>query len=217
MTRLGLAGHGTAGYDQTRQGKTREFDRGSAWLGSAGRGTATQRKTRQGNKMNDGNDKLVIRTNMLRETLMLIEVLRVGEVGDTITDDQLFNYCGKRCGSHEEGCGNLQSAIRYVEREFHLLWKRVRKGGYIKCLDPSEAVAHVSSTIRRCGKAMRRSAKQMQCFDPARLSSGDATAARAIAAQIATMTLLTSGDTRKRLEVKAVAADPARLLAALLG
>lgn len=70
-------------------------------------------------------------------TAQLIEKLKDGKPGDTLTDVQLAEVCGHPTGVGEQGYCYLQTAIKYV-RKLGIVWERLRGGGCVKCLEPVE-------------------------------------------------------------------------------
>jgi hypothetical protein len=93
-------------------------------------------------------------------TQLLIELLKGGKIGDVFTDAQLKACCERNTAPGGDGYGYLMSAIRYVEREHGIVWKRVTGAGQIQCLGPAE-VATVAdsvrkSTYRRSKRAVRQ-------------------------------------------------------------
>lgn len=91
-------------------------------------------------------------------TAKLIERLQEGDVGDTVTDDELTEYCGRDTRPNGDGYSNLLSAIRYVTHHHDIVWDRQVGEGYLKALNSSERLSlterrrkHIHGTSRRAG------------------------------------------------------------------
>lgn len=102
------------------------------------------------------------------ETLLLLAklsqmtpgtMLRYGELSAVVAGDV-----------QRERAHNLASAIRICEREYGLLFGRVRGEG-VRCLTPSEAVSIGPAAIRSAGRKARRTVKRMSLIEYDKLSA----------------------------------------------
>jgi len=93
---------------------------------------------------------------MRRATVLLIERLKQGKPGDSLTDAELTALCGKdtravcQDGTRKagDGYGYLQTAMRHCLREYGILWRRVVGEGRVECI-PNEAKVEVANAVRR--------------------------------------------------------------------
>jgi hypothetical protein len=97
-------------------------------------------------------------SGMSLTTARLIERLRQGQVGDTVSDEELTELCGRNTRPDGDGYNNLLSAIRYVTRNHGVVWERQVGENYLKALDSTERLSlverrrkHVHRTSRRAG------------------------------------------------------------------
>ena len=97
-----------------------------------------------------------VQQGMRLATAKLIEALKDGKVGDVLTDEEMFAICERKTMPDVDGYGNLQSAIRHVEKNYGLVWRRVAGARCIKCLDGVERCGVIASNRRHIGKVARR-------------------------------------------------------------
>lgn len=99
--------------------------------------------------MDETNDKLRhITPGMALPTVQLIERLKAGKPGDTLTDEQLEDACGHDTRPSGKGYTYLMSAIRHCRRNFGVNWQRIPRGDSIRCLVPGETVESVERIQR---------------------------------------------------------------------
>lgn len=158
-----------------------------------------------------------VRTNMSLFTVKLIECLRAGKVGDVLTDEKLSAICEKDVSPNGAGYTNLDSAKKYVEREYGLVWKRIYGEGCLKCIGAAEIVANLESEVRSAGRRMRRAADRSTLVDVSSLPEADRPAAYAVATQARMMAIFSHRDTRKQLQrEERVEVDSKKLLDAVM-
>lgn len=133
-------------------------------------------------------------------TVKLIEVMKVGKIGNVLTDAQLTAACGKDTGVTGDGYANLQSAIRYVRRNHSLVWERVYKEHCIKCLGSFEIVGSTRRTQRKIHKASGVAIGKLKVADPNALDDEKRKEYFAQIAQFGTLRQFSSVSTTKALE-----------------
>jgi len=149
-------------------------------------------------------------------TARLIEAMKEGVVGDVLTDEDLTARCGKATDTNGSGYGNLQSAIRYIERNYNLVWRRVRDEACIKCLAPGEVISTVQSELLRIGRRSRRAVVTGSTVPIDALGAVQKAELLTTIAQHGTIALMSKKNTAKELQARGVthAMDQSRLLAA---
>ena len=149
-------------------------------------------------------------------TAKLIELLRSGKVGDQLTDEQLQQDCGKDCRPGGPGYGSLTTAIRRVERDHSLVWRRVRGADMIACYDDVEKCGLVRSELAKVKRRSRKALLVANQVDREKLNGEDVSVFLANSAILGTITLMTAPNTIKKLSARKteVTPDLPRLLAA---
>lgn len=146
--------------------------------------------------------------NLSPAAAKLVDRLKTGKPGELLTDEALSAIAGRDCSVGGNGYACLQTAIRKVERDFAIVWRREAKAGAIKCLAPSE-VAEVANGYRRhIGKTSRRAVRVLNTIDPNLLPEKERPAAHATAAQLGAIAMFASGDTTKKLAARNIAQAP---------
>ena len=102
-------------------------------------------------------------------TSRLINRLKDGKIGDMITDEELSKVAGVEITSTSKNAANLRSAIRNVQREYRLVWKRQFRAGYIKCCDALEVTNHCGKSIEQVARKSRYTVKTLLCADATKL------------------------------------------------
>lgn len=95
-------------------------------------------------------------------TAKLVEVLKEGPIGRTISADELTKAAERDVRPRGKGYASLRSAIRHVLRVYGLQWGWIRGAGAVKCMDANEindAVdSHAKHVRRISGVAFRKGA-----------------------------------------------------------
>lgn len=148
-------------------------------------------------------------------TCQIIERLKDGTPGDTITDEDMLAVTGGKATDPDgPAYQNVLNAIDYVRTHFGRTWKRVPKTNAIKCLEPSEIVAVGRTGLRLVRRTARRATRSLASIDVNALESGERTEAAALAAQLGTLVVFADAGTTKKLETRSVNSvpDPSRVL-----
>ena len=159
-----------------------------------------------------------VRPGMRLETVRLIELLKKGTIGDTLTDEQLTKACGQDTRVGQKGYPYLRSATNNVlNNPPYLVWQRVTGAGIIKCLGPTEVAGVADATRRSTLKREKRAVCQMRAV----YDEGTDQEKRALSERIAihsTLAAFSTGHTAKKLAARnfTEAPDPARLLEAIV-
>ena len=133
----------------------------------------------------------------------LVEALRQGKPGDTYTDEQLQEICGKATGAGDPGYGALCSAINHVRNNNGRVWQRIRSAGAIRCLDADETVVNVGSDMRSLRTRARRAASKLQTVDTAKIKDPEnKTRAMVLGAMFGAIRTVSSTTTLKSLGVR---------------
>ena len=106
-------------------------------------------------------------------TKQLIDVMKTGKQGDTLTAKELKDACGRNVKSGEDGYANLASAIRHCINNYNLVWKWIKGLDGIRCLGPTEIVS-VSETDRKSiSRRAKRSCRKLATIDDGKLADGE--------------------------------------------
>ena len=150
-------------------------------------------------------------------TMKLIEALKEGKIGDTFTDEALYEICGRNTACDQPGYGNLQTAIRHCVRNHGIVWRRVRDANQIKCLSNCERIEVGEIERRRIHKRAQRATKIMQTVDTSKLGNDDRIRFNITAAQLGMLAMLASKGAATKLSVRDISTpiDMKKMLAAL--
>lgn len=134
----------------------------------------------------------------------LVEKLKDGKAGDTLTDEQLAAICGKATGPNQPGYSSLQSAISHVRSNHGLTWQRLPKANAIRCLNAEETVESVTGDLRSIKKKSRRAASKLRTVDPSKIKD-DSTRHKVtvLGAMMGALQVMAAGATVAKLEVRA--------------
>jgi len=152
-------------------------------------------------------------------TMRLIDVLKKGEPGDLLTDEQLSGACGRQTAVGGDGYNNLQTAIRYCKREHGLNWARQVGAGAVKCLNGKEGVVagrYELGVVRRRSKRAVQTLQNATTLDD--LDDQERSRCNALMSQHATLAIMAQSETTKKLAARNAAnpVDPKRLLQAMI-
>lgn len=157
-----------------------------------------------------------VQQGMGLETAKLIELLKGGKVGDVLTDEEMFAICERKTMPGGDGYGNLQSAIKHVETNYGLVWRRVKMTGSIKCYDDQEKYGVIGSMRRHIGKVSRRALVVGRSIQVDELPESERTEALVQVAQLKAIEQFSRTEMTKRLVARKATAAPdmAKLLQA---
>ena len=170
----------------------------------------------EANDVNSNLQRMTHFPGVTAATAQLVDVLRRGKAGDTATDDQLCGVVGASCAVGGPHYGHLQSAIRISRRQYGVVWQRVPKAGYLKCLDAGERVTLSKCVTERVHKLARRGVQILATVDPAQLDDKQRSEFGAQLAIAGTLAAMSTTTTRRAFVDHGVtqAAELPKLLAA---
>lgn len=142
-------------------------------------------------------------------TAQLVELLKVGKPGDTLTDEQLTAHCGRDTSPEGKGYGNLQTAIKHVaSSDTPVVWERIRGANAIKCLTGSETTTSVQRDLTSVRRRSYRAVKKLKAIDMGSLSPTEVSKVNVLSAQVGTIAAFAKPDTTKKLEARQVQSVP---------
>ena len=145
--------------------------------------------------------QVVPRHGMLGDVAcLLVERLKIGKPGDTVTDEELSEICGRDTQNGGKGYQSLRTAINYVSQHYQVIWSRVYGGHQLKCMDSDERVALTRSGLKSIKRKATRTANIVASIDTSKLEPDQAKETNALAAQLGCITLFASTSTTKKLE-----------------
>ena len=133
-------------------------------------------------------------------TVKLIEAMKDKKPGDIYDDAALKSISGRDCSCTGDGYPSLRSAIRHVRRNHGLVWERVIKSGFIKCLKPPETLSSVGRDGRRIHRIAGVQISKLKAVDPNQLEGEKRTEYFARLAQSGTLRQFSGASTVKALE-----------------
>jgi len=132
-------------------------------------------------------------------TAKLIDRLKTGKIDDVITDEELKSLCGKATRPNHQGHGNLATAIKRVERDSGLVWRRINGANAIKCLDAYGIASVVKSNVQRIRKRSKRTMSVGKLADISKLNDDEKKHLLVNLAQAGTICLITKSKTMTKL------------------
>jgi hypothetical protein len=132
-------------------------------------------------------------------TVVLIERLKSGQPGDVCTDKELTAMIGLDTSVGGNGYCYLQSAIKYVEKYFTAVWRRMIGQKKIMCLNPVEKIGLTQSTISQIGKKSRRTLCILNKVKQDEIPDDMRPTCNALAAQIGFIGAISSNKTTAKL------------------
>lgn len=138
----------------------------------------------------------------------LVELLKSGKPGDTISDDTLSRACGRDTSPGGKAYPNLNTAIRYCEANFGVIWQRVPKSGMLKVLDAAETTEVGASGVKAISRKSKRVNRQLATVDTSELSDDQKSRLYAMRSQVGMFELFADSKTTKQLADKQVHATP---------
>lgn len=150
-------------------------------------------------------------------TSQLVAAMKTGKSTDVLTDEQLTEISGKNCRPGGDGYGYLQSAIRICERDYGVVWQRVRGADCIKCQTAEGVVEMSKAGIKSTYKRMRRSVRQLGTVSVGELSDDSRQAYYTQLCHAGTLANCASSSFRKKLAQRniSVPIEPLKLLEAM--
>ncbi len=85
-----------------------------------------------------------------------VEKLKTGRPGDLLTRDEMATVVGRDCAVGSLGYGNVNSAIRHVEKYHGICWRWDREAQAWRCLNDVEK----TKVQRACNQSSRRAARR---------------------------------------------------------
>jgi hypothetical protein len=141
-------------------------------------------------------------------TAKLVELLRSPETPSPLTDEAIYQACGRRCHVGAEGYGNLLTAIRHVARNHAINWRREVGAAAIVRLDARQSIQAADADRRHVKKTTSRAMTTLGNAKIESLPEREQTEARAMMAQLGALSLFASGHTRKQLEARKATEAP---------
>ena len=149
-------------------------------------------------------EKTPMPNGLAKETSILIDMLKDGKPGDTITDEAMFDHCGKQTCSSGSGYGNLETAKKYVLTNNGVVWYRVRGAGVIKCADAKEIGMDSKQTLKAIARRSKRGLKKIATVDLADVEDSDKSEFLAMSATLGTVAMFSKTSTQKKLSARCV-------------
>jgi len=132
-------------------------------------------------------------------TVRAVERLKKGTPGDTATRDEMALVIGRECAPQTNGYGNVNSAIKHVERHYGIVWRWVTGNQHWLCLNDDERLDAADHGLKRHRRGIERELHVTGTIDPHNLT-GERRRDLELTQAAAGMALLcASGGFRKRL------------------
>ena len=143
------------------------------------------------------------RNGMCFQTSKAIDRLKEGKPGDLVSRDEMEAVIGRKCDAESLGYGNVQSAIRYVERTAGIVWRWDKESQAWRCLTPSQAAADAGLSLKRSGRWAKKSQLTASTIKVEELQEEERLAYRATCVQAELVRLTVTGAINKRLSALA--------------
>jgi len=143
-------------------------------------------------------------------TLKLIERLKTGKPGDKLTDAQPADVCGKNTSVGADGYQSLQSAVRACERQYGVVWRRVRDTGAIECLNATEIVGDANARRQHIKRVAKRAVNALGIASArgSELPDSERPKVMALAAQMGALAMFAEGRVTRQIETKKAPVTP---------
>jgi len=147
-------------------------------------------------------------------TQKLIDRLKDGKPGEILTDEALTEIAGgydtraSVGGRQGKGYPYLTSAIRYVLRNYAVVWDRVHGGNYIRCVEDPDKLSLANTGLNRVRKAARKSARVLGTINIENLTVEQVQERNASLAITGAICQFTDRNTLKALSVRNVQSTP---------
>jgi len=160
--------------------------------------------------------RLLVIGNYRKQTIDLIGRLMDGTPGDVLADDELQSVCGMPTGTGQDGYPYLLSAIKYVQRNGNVVWKRVRGEGCIRCCNAEEIIKTAKGAVGGIRRRTRKIARSLDIAGTQELTDDQRREANTLAAQVGTLTMMTSRKAVKVIEERQEMPSREKLLAVFM-
>ncbi len=148
----------------------------------------------------DGSSKVgVLYRGPALATVQLVDALKTGSAGDTLTDEGLQVICALPTSVKGAGYSNLMTAIRICERDHQVCWRRVHGAGYIECLSSLQKLDLASKGRTRIRRFGRRTGQVLNSVKLADIEPSERNRHGALIAIYAVVTHATAPQQMKRL------------------
>ena len=145
---------------------------------------------------------------MRLETIKLIDALKEGKEGDTFTDEELTELCGKSTAVGKPAYNYLRSAMRHCITHHGIVWQRIREAGKIKCLGPTEVINASKTELRRAHRAAHRSLAKLRTVRNEALTEAERRELNVITAQHSGIMMFAKGTMTKELREQPAVKPP---------
>jgi hypothetical protein len=129
-----------------------------------------------------------------------VDHLKKGDVGDTVSRADMADIVGRDCMPHSLGYGNVNSAIRHVERVYGLVWRWMRDEQKWRCLNDDQRLESADHGLKRHRRGIKRELHVTATIDPNNLSDDRRRDFELTQAAAGAALLCASGGFRKRLK-----------------
>lgn len=133
-------------------------------------------------------------------TTQAVDRMKDGKPGDTITPVAMAEIIGRDCGSQTLGRGNVDSAIRIVEREYSIIWRWDRDQKHWLCLNDDQKSKISRNYVQQTRRRAKRGLIVLAATDPEALASNQRQEHDLTRAQLAAVVVMSSADFTKRLK-----------------
>lgn len=150
-------------------------------------------------------------------TVKLIEKLKSMEIGDTATDEELGELCGRTTAVGGRGYNSLRTAMRYVRRHFGVVIERCHRQGRVKRLGDEETITSSKGDLRSIRRRSATAMQKLAAVDRKSLDGEPLQEFNALVAQTGTLQVMSRNDATKRLAENKIdrEVDMRRLLEAM--
>lgn len=144
---------------------------------------------------------------------LLVETLKRGKPGDSLSADQLTEACGHGVSPGEKAYASLGSAIRYCESEFGVNWMWIRGEERVQCLNSVEIAEVATSGLRGVRNKAKREVTKASNAKLSELDDASRQKLLTASAVLGGVVLFTDKKSIKKLEASGVcnAPDPKKI------
>lgn len=132
------------------------------------------------------------------ETSLAVSKLKAGKPGDLITREEMAEHIGISCELNSLGYGNVQSAIRHVEREHGIVWRWNRSQQAWECKDDVGKLDDAQHAKKGINRRLGRTGRVLAAVDSSKLPAERQTEYQVELVNTGLAALATSGAFRKR-------------------
>lgn len=131
---------------------------------------------------------------------LLVEKLKDGKPGESLTAEQLSQVCGRQVSPGEKGNQSLKSAIDYCLDEFNVNWVWIRGEERIQCLTATETAENIPRKIKSIRRKAEKEAKKAATVKLSELDDASRQKLLVNSALLGGIILFTDKKTIKKLE-----------------